>query len=126
MPIPSSNLILLVKDLNCPVDDDSDFKITLTAEEYSYSGAESLSCFQQQQILYRRRPPSCISQHKNVRKSHTCHSPEILMCISLSIAGIGYSTMWKREHIINQYDCHSIHSFCRTNSLTNLFYDELI
>lgn len=64
MPIPNSNLILLIKDLNCPVSDDSHYKMTVEPEPYRNSS--DLPCFKADRTLYRRRPASCINQHKNV------------------------------------------------------------
>lgn len=71
MPIPYSNLILLVKDLNCPVVEDMHYRMTVDAEEFKYTNSNgetppSLPCYKATRPLYRRRPASCISQHKNV------------------------------------------------------------
>lgn len=64
MPIPNSNLILLVKDLNCPIADDGHYKMHVESEQYYYSN--DLTCMKALKTLYRRRPASCISQNKNV------------------------------------------------------------
>lgn len=72
MPIPNSNLILLVKDLNCPVVDYMYYTMTVEADEYKYVTQNScdampcLTCYKATSKLYRRRPASCISQNKNV------------------------------------------------------------
>lgn len=72
MPIPNSNLILLVKDLNCRVGDDMYYKMTVESEEYKYvtqnhcEAMPCLTCFKATRQIYRRRPDSCISQNKNV------------------------------------------------------------
>lgn len=73
-PIPNSNLILLVKDLNCPnVVEDMYYKMTVESEEYKYvtscnsEMSPCLTCFKATRTLFRRRPASCISQNKNVR-----------------------------------------------------------
>lgn len=66
MPIPNSNLILLIKDLNCPVGDDSHYKMTVEPEAFNYYNMD-LTCYKSSRALYRRRPTSCINQHKNVR-----------------------------------------------------------
>lgn len=73
-PIPNTNLILLVKDLNCPVDDEMYYKMTVESEEYKYVTQDScestcLTCYKATRQLYRRRPASCINQNKNVSKS---------------------------------------------------------
>lgn len=65
VPIPSSNLILLVAEAWCPVDD-SHFKITTTPYEQGYNN-ESLACHRSTVYMRRRRPTSCINRHINVR-----------------------------------------------------------
>ncbi|XP_055322700.1 voltage-dependent calcium channel subunit alpha-2/delta-3 isoform X3 [Sitodiplosis mosellana] len=78
MPIPNSNLILLVKDLNCPVVGDMYNKMTVEAEEYKYVTRNScdampcLTCFKATRQLFRRRPASCISQNKNESEIQQC------------------------------------------------------
>lgn len=75
MPIPNSNLILLVKDKNCPPGaEDRYYRMTVESEEYKYDTSCSsettpcLTCFKaNNRKLFRRRPASCISQNKNVR-----------------------------------------------------------
>lgn len=69
MPIPNSNLILLVKDLNCPLIDDGHYKMSSEPEEYKYKQNDTeikLTCHKVANPLYRRRPASCINQNKNV------------------------------------------------------------
>lgn len=61
MPIPSSNLILLVKEVNCPLNDPH-YKITLTPKLYINNSCS----VPERPLLYRRRPASCISHHQNV------------------------------------------------------------
>lgn len=75
MPIPYSNLILLVKDLNCPLDD-MYYRMSVKAEEYKYTTSSCdaqpcLPCYKTTRTSYRRRPASCISQNKNVRVQAT-------------------------------------------------------
>lgn len=87
MPIPYSNLILLVKDLNCPVVDNADYRMRVESEEYKIKNVSSncempncLPCYKANNTtvpLYRRRPASCISQNKNV----STHFVLILICI---------------------------------------------
>lgn len=64
LPIPSSNLILLVVDNICPVANPH-YKITTAPYEQEYSN-ESLPCYRSTINLRRRRPPSCINRHVNV------------------------------------------------------------
>lgn len=68
MPIPRSNLILLVKDLTCLVADDPHYKITIKPEQFVLNSSNNDPLVCQRTALYRRRPSSCISQHQNVSK----------------------------------------------------------
>lgn len=65
VPIPSSNLILLVAENWCPGASDPHFKITTTPFEHEYNN-ESLACYRSTVYMRRRRPTSCINRHANV------------------------------------------------------------
>lgn len=103
MPIPYSNLILLVKDLNCPLIDDMYYKMTVKAEEYNYmsNSCESqtcLPCFKTTRTLYRRRPASCISQNKNVCIQKEKQNGQF----SLSLNSINIQILFSQESEILQ------------------------
>ncbi|XP_031633434.1 voltage-dependent calcium channel subunit alpha-2/delta-3 isoform X3 [Contarinia nasturtii] len=79
MPIPYSNLILLIKDLSCPIVDNTDFKMSLIDEQYIHvyrntcdSKEQCLTCYKATIKLNRRRPTSCISQNKNESEIQQC------------------------------------------------------
>lgn len=66
VPIPKSNLVLVVFDVNeCPVPGTT--KISIVPREEVYSN-ESLPCHRKNILpkLSRRRPFSCITHHVNV------------------------------------------------------------
>lgn len=65
VPIPSSNLILMVAENWCPGASDNHFKITTTPFEHEYNN-ESLACYRSTVYMRRRRPTSCINRHANV------------------------------------------------------------
>ena len=64
VPIPSSNLVLLVIDKDCPKTDPH-YKVTLSPYKEEYSN-DSLACYRSTETLQRRRPTSCINRHINV------------------------------------------------------------
>lgn len=64
LPIPSSNLILLVVENMC-LAVDPNYKLTTAPLEQEYSN-ESLACYRSTINLRRRRPSSCINRHVNV------------------------------------------------------------
>ncbi|XP_055843710.1 voltage-dependent calcium channel subunit alpha-2/delta-3 isoform X3 [Episyrphus balteatus] len=66
LPIPASNLILLVLDVLCPKE--SAFRLTVDPIEvqYDYDANSSLACYKRDVQPLRRIPPaSCINQHVN-------------------------------------------------------------
>lgn len=64
VPIPGSNLILVVFDINgCPAV--PDMKLSIVPREEVYSNG-SLPCHRRTIRLPRRRPNSCINHHANV------------------------------------------------------------
>lgn len=127
MPIPNSNLILLVKDKNCPpLAEDRYYRMTVESNEYKYDTScnsemtPCLTCFKAtNRKLYRRRPASCISQNKNVRSISLFKWVVYLSVVRILILpGIWNTTMWTREHNINQLNSPSISNVYRSNSLT--------
>lgn len=66
LPIPASNLILLVLDVMCPKE--SAFRLTVDPIEiqYDYDANYSLACYKRDRELTRIRPGSCINKHMNV------------------------------------------------------------
>ncbi|XP_055909802.1 voltage-dependent calcium channel subunit alpha-2/delta-3 isoform X2 [Eupeodes corollae] len=65
LPIPASNLILLVLDVLCPKE--SAFRLTVDPIEvqYDYDANFSLACYKRNRPLSRIRPGSCINKHMN-------------------------------------------------------------
>lgn len=120
MPIPSSNLILLVKDMNCPLDDPH-YKITLTPKLYTNNSCS----LPERPLLYRRRPASCISHHQNVIEvSQTFRLVSfwhIFSSSSSSLTGIEHRSMWTWQQNINQRDAFSNNIYTRSHSLTIYF-----
>lgn len=63
MPINGSNLILLVIDAECPIDNKP---TTIIPEIKDFYDNSSLACYRGNSAIPRRRPQSCINQHHNV------------------------------------------------------------
>lgn len=65
LPIPASNLILLVLDSMCPKE--SAFRLTVDPIEVQYDldVNSTLACFKRDKDLSRIRPSSCINKHMN-------------------------------------------------------------
>lgn len=117
MPIPSSNLILLVRDMNCPIDDPY-YKITLIPKVFANNSTCSLP---ERQPMYRRRPASCINHHQNVSESHRQIQSNFLNLSHSRVfhTGIEHRSMWTRESNINQCDASSNNIHTRSHSLAN-------
>lgn len=62
-PIQKSNLLFLVLDTMCPIEDPH-MQLNTFPAEILYNS--SLACYKSLFELTRRRPPSCINQHQNV------------------------------------------------------------
>lgn len=75
VPIPHSNLILLIIDALCPVPD-LYYRMSIIPIEQYYGNASSLACHRAARRLNRRRPTSCINQHANV----SVHMYFIMIC----------------------------------------------
>lgn len=75
VPIPGSNLILVVFDaLECPVarmPSATYEKISIVPIEEMYNSNDSLACIRQTDPLPRRRPLKCINRHVNVSCGHS-------------------------------------------------------
>nr|XP_036670110.1 voltage-dependent calcium channel subunit alpha-2/delta-3 isoform X2 [Drosophila suzukii] len=69
LPIPFSNLILLVIDQLCPRDGTVVLTVNPQPIDYHLSVNDSLACYKQAREFNRMRPHSCISRHANVSSS---------------------------------------------------------
>jgi len=69
LPIPFSNLILLVIDQLCPRDGSVVLTVNPQPIDYHLSVNDSLACYKQAREFNRMRPHSCISRHANVSPS---------------------------------------------------------
>ncbi|XP_068145661.1 voltage-dependent calcium channel subunit alpha-2/delta-3 isoform X3 [Drosophila tropicalis] len=65
LPIPFSNLILLVIDQLCPRDPNLVLSVNPQRINYPLAVNESLGCYKQAREFNRVRPQSCISRHAN-------------------------------------------------------------
>ncbi|XP_039229251.1 voltage-dependent calcium channel subunit alpha-2/delta-3 isoform X8 [Drosophila yakuba] len=65
LPIPFSNLILLVIDQLCPRDGSVVLTVNPQPIDYHLSVNDSLACYKQAREFNRMRPTSCISRHAN-------------------------------------------------------------
>ncbi|XP_052840898.1 voltage-dependent calcium channel subunit alpha-2/delta-3 isoform X7 [Drosophila gunungcola] len=65
LPIPYSNLILLVIDQLCPRDGTVVLTVNPQPIDYHFSVNDSLACYKQAREFNRMRPHSCISRHAN-------------------------------------------------------------
>ncbi|EDX06964.1 GD10984 [Drosophila simulans] len=65
LPIPFSNLILLVIDQLCPRDGSVVLTVNPQPIDYHLSVNDSLACYKQAREFNRMRPHSCISRHAN-------------------------------------------------------------
>ncbi|XP_016985902.1 voltage-dependent calcium channel subunit alpha-2/delta-3 isoform X8 [Drosophila rhopaloa] len=65
LPIPFSNLILLVIDQLCPRDGTVVLTVNPQPIDYPFAVNESLACYKQAREFNRMRPHSCISRHAN-------------------------------------------------------------
>ncbi|XP_037728353.1 voltage-dependent calcium channel subunit alpha-2/delta-3 isoform X5 [Drosophila subpulchrella] len=65
LPIPFSNLILLVIDQLCPRDGTVVLTVNPQPIDYHLSVNDSLACYKQAREFNRMRPHSCISRHAN-------------------------------------------------------------
>ncbi|XP_017003318.1 voltage-dependent calcium channel subunit alpha-2/delta-3 isoform X6 [Drosophila takahashii] len=65
LPIPFSNLILLVIDQLCPRDGTVVLTVNPQPIDYHLSVNDSLACYKQAREFNRQRPHSCISRHAN-------------------------------------------------------------
>ncbi|XP_017069113.1 voltage-dependent calcium channel subunit alpha-2/delta-3 isoform X7 [Drosophila eugracilis] len=65
LPIPYSNLILLVIDQMCPREGSVVLTVNPQPIDYHLSVNESLACYKQAREFNRMRPQSCISRHAN-------------------------------------------------------------
>ncbi|XP_017113119.1 voltage-dependent calcium channel subunit alpha-2/delta-3 isoform X7 [Drosophila elegans] len=65
LPIPFSNLILLVIDQLCPRDGTVVLTVNPQPIDYHFSVNDSLACYKQAREFNRMRPHSCISRHAN-------------------------------------------------------------
>lgn len=86
MPIPFSNMILLVLDTLCPVP--SQVHVTTWPVEHDYN--ESLACHKVHNVeLPRRRPLTCINKHANVSSSYKTENqmPQISIFLFNPITG---------------------------------------
>lgn len=66
LPIPNSNLILLVIDQLCPRDASLILTVNPQTIDYHLPVNDSLACYKQANEFNRVRPQSCISRHANV------------------------------------------------------------
>lgn len=62
MPIPNSNMVLLVADTLCPYDD-APFVFATQPVEKTYNG--TLQCYKSRNGLYRRQLRDCFNHHIN-------------------------------------------------------------
>ncbi|XP_017029919.1 voltage-dependent calcium channel subunit alpha-2/delta-3 isoform X5 [Drosophila kikkawai] len=72
LPIPLSNLILLVIDQMCPRDATLVLTVNPQHIDYHLSINDSLACFKQAREFNRVRPQSCISRHANESSIKLC------------------------------------------------------
>lgn len=68
LPIPASNLILLVIDQMCPRDASHVLTVNPMDINYPLEENQTLACFKRDHEFSRVRPISCISKHINVSK----------------------------------------------------------
>ncbi|EDV37941.1 uncharacterized protein Dana_GF13711, isoform A [Drosophila ananassae] len=72
LPIPNSNLILLVIDQLCPRDASLILTVNPQTIDYHLPVNDSLACFKQANEFNRVRPQSCISRHANESAIKLC------------------------------------------------------
>ncbi|XP_017106908.1 voltage-dependent calcium channel subunit alpha-2/delta-3 isoform X7 [Drosophila bipectinata] len=72
LPIPNSNLILLVIDQLCPRDASLILTVNPQTIDYHLPVNDSLACFKQASEFNRVRPQSCISRHANESAIKLC------------------------------------------------------
>ncbi|KAH8402487.1 hypothetical protein KR009_012344 [Drosophila setifemur] len=72
LPIPNSNLILLVIDQLCPRDNALVLTVNPQTIDYHLGVNDSLACFKQAREFNRVRPQSCISRHANESAIKLC------------------------------------------------------
>lgn len=125
LPIPSSNLILLVVENMCPIADPN-FKITTAPYEQDISN-ESLPCYRSTINLRRRRPPSCINRHINVSFNLICFSfLGKFLLTHINNIGKFYRRMWSSFMYHNhKHSFNRIFTNYRKNSLTKLKHNNL-
>lgn len=63
LPIPQSNLILLIVESLCPVDPNHRFSTAPIEQNYNN---ETVACYRSNVSLRRQRPKSCVNSHINV------------------------------------------------------------
>lgn len=66
LPIPASNLILLVIDQMCPRDVTHILTVNPIDINYQLDANQTLACFKRDHEFNRIRPTTCISRHVNV------------------------------------------------------------
>lgn len=71
LPIPNSNLILLVIDQLCPRDVALVLTVNPNPVNYPLAANESFPCYKHAREFNRVRPQSCISRHANVSHFYT-------------------------------------------------------
>ncbi|KAH8398224.1 hypothetical protein KR222_006390, partial [Zaprionus bogoriensis] len=72
LPIPNSNLILLVIDQLCPRDITMILTVNPKRIIYPYAPNETLACYKHAREFNRVRPQSCISRHANESSIKLC------------------------------------------------------
>ncbi|XP_030369817.1 voltage-dependent calcium channel subunit alpha-2/delta-3 isoform X2 [Scaptodrosophila lebanonensis] len=72
LPIPASNLILLVIDQLCPREGALVLTVNPKPIDYHLSPNETLACYKRAREFSRKRPQSCISRHANESNIKLC------------------------------------------------------
>lgn len=81
LPIPNSNLILLVIDLLCPREVNLVLTVNPKRIQYPLAVNETFSCYKNAREFTRVRPQSCISRHANVSRG-------LILCSSRSFTDL--------------------------------------
>lgn len=116
VPIPGSNLILVVFDaLECPVarmPSATYEKISIVPIEEPYNN-ESLPCYRRNSRLSRRRPLYCINHHVNVSQSfvHILFFYPNNKCLLILFLGESHRSVRSRvlyndEYNVNSFSCN--------------------
>ncbi|XP_017839483.1 voltage-dependent calcium channel subunit alpha-2/delta-3 isoform X1 [Drosophila busckii] len=89
LPIPNSNLILLVIDQMCPRDPTLVLSVNPKVINYPFAVNETLSCYKHVRSFNRVRPASCISRHINESSITLCGKGSVLYAnLALLLLGL--------------------------------------